>query len=130
MTTRRSVRAQSKNGKKPPPKPAETPTPAIPPRPPSAWKDGEIDPDASPLVLAKALLEDFRSDTPFKQVPALDVLTMALRGIADDAELCAASVEGTLDHSETVQRVMTRIETRARIAIEISRRMVEEGGAS
>lgn len=80
----------------------------------------------------KALLTDFRSDTPFIQSAPLDVLTMALRGIADDAELCAAvsTEDMTLDHSETVARVMTRIETRARIAIEVARRMVIEACAS
>lgn len=100
-------------------------TPVIPPQPESAWMNGEVSQEASTLTLAAALLEDFDSDTPFIQVRAMDVLCRALRQAADDCELAGAAQDG-LDHAATVRRVLTRIETRSRIAIEIARRMVVE----
>lgn len=107
------------------PKPAETPQPGRT----GAWIDGEVNPDASDATLAAELMQDFRSDTPFLDGGPLELLARTLRSIADDAELCAAAQDG-LDHGETVQRVVTRIESRARISIEIARRMVVEERAS
>jgi hypothetical protein len=108
-------------------KPAETP--AIPPRPESPWLDGEVSPEASPLTLAAGLLEDFESDSPFVQSPALDLLARALRAAADDCELASTAQDGGV-HGSAIGRVLTRIESRSRIVIEIARRMIDEERAS
>lgn len=130
MASRRSKSRPTRRTKHAPPAPAKAAeTPIIPPQPESAWKDGEVSPDASMTTLAITLLEDFEGDSPFIQHRTLEFLTRMLRSVADDCELVNATGDG-LDHTAAIRRVVERIESRARISIEIARRMVVEGGAS
>lgn len=118
-------RTKSSRTKKRAAKPAKptAETPIIPPQPPSAWRDGEMNPDASMTTLAASLLEDFESDTPFVHGDrATELLVRTLRSVADDCELASAVGDG-LDHTQCISRVMRRIESRARVSIEIARRL-------
>lgn len=107
---------------------AKAGAPTIPTRPVSAWDpqgDGNANADAPLDVIVEALFEDFRGEYADRR--ATSFLSKILRSIGDDAELASvASTQADLDHSQTIARVLARIESRSRMAIEVARR-IERG---
>ncbi len=85
--------------------------------------NGTVNPKAPLMTLVTAMFEAPNAPTAFKD-PSAEFLSSVLLSIADDAEILeAASREDTLDRTDTIGRCSLRAEWRARIAVEIARRL-------
>ncbi len=100
------------------------PAPATPPKPepvrPFVNFDGTPNPDAPLSVLLGAMFT--HDGLPDGLPPSANFLASVLIAAADEAEL-AGDVDETLDHSPMIRRVLGRLENRARLAVEIARRI-------
>jgi hypothetical protein len=94
----------------------------VPPRAEvTAFEMGDVNQKAPLLTLVSALFEAPNMPAKFAD-PAADFMANALMSISDEVELTAAANNG-LDLGEVKDRAAMRTEWRARIAVEIARRM-------
>lgn len=88
--------------------------------------DGEPNEDAPLLVFVKCM---FSGGVGFKD-SAADFLGNMLQSIADEIEIVGAVVNGEdgLDHSDAVERCLARVHDRAKLSVEIARRIQRDAG--
>jgi hypothetical protein len=138
MKTLRTKSTKSKNAKTPrtlprmarAPKavektaPVATPVAPEPSKPrevlPFVHSDQTVNPEAPLLLLIQTMLCDGYDQGIHE--PGAKLLADALRASADEIALVRATDDG-LDHSHETDRILYRAENRARIAVEIARRI-------
>jgi hypothetical protein len=104
--------------------PVATPVVPEPPKPrevlPFVNFNQTVNPEAPLLLLVQTMLCD-EYDQGLRE-PGAKLLAAALRASADEIALIQATDDG-LDHAHEIERVLYRAENRARITIEIARRI-------